>query len=220
MENPNEKEKLKENARKNIFSGRLRIGLAIIGAVFIFQGLNQMNKGFKEMKDSPATSTTTQVSPQAGSDYSKVGPQYKDANSPLTLNYPSQWAIGADPTPTNPFQASGQGGVVDYRISKEPLNEDITPKQYLDAMDKIFKTDPKIKSMTPFAESAININGNEGLTREHTMILTGKDIILKQKLLILVKDRNAYCAVSTTPVDLYEKTKPTFEAVNQTIRFE
>ncbi|MDX2107631.1 MAG: hypothetical protein SFY67_14620 [Candidatus Melainabacteria bacterium] len=217
MENPNDKEKLKEQARKNIFSGRLKIGLAIVGVIFILQGLNQMNKGFKEIKDS---SSVAEVAPQAGSDYSQVGPQYKDANSSLTLNYPSDWAIGANPTPTNPFQASGQGGVVDYRISKEPLNQDITPKQYLDAMDKIFKTDPKIKSMTPFSENAININGNEGLTREHTMILTGKDIILKQKLLILVKDRNAYCAVSTTPVNLYEKTKPTFEAVNQTIRFE
>lgn len=213
MQNPNEKEK----DRKNIFSGRLRVGLVIIGAIFVFQGLSQMNRGFKEMKQS---SSTTEVAPQPGSDYSQVGPKFKDVNSPLALNYPSDWAIGANPTATNPFQASAEGGVVDYRISKEPLSQDISAKEYLDAMDRIFKTDPKIKSMTPLAETQINVNGNEGVTREHTMILTGKDIILKQKLLILVKDRNAYCAVATTPVDIFEKTKPTFEKVNQTIRFE
>lgn len=220
MPNSNDRESQKEQDRKNIFSVRLKIGLAIVGAVFIFQGVSQMTKGFKEAKPSSGTPTLAEVAPQPGADYSQVGPKFKDENGSLTLNYPKDWTLGANLTATNPFQASAQGGVVDYRISKEPLSEDVTAKQYLDAMDRIFKTDTKIKTMTPLTETPVLINGNEALTREHTMILAGRDIILKQRLLILVKDRNAYCAVATTPVDLYEKTKSTFDSVNQTIRFE
>jgi len=219
MPNLNEK----DSSRKNVFSKRMQIGLGVIAAVFIFTGISQVLRGDKDSKPASGTTTsssTTETAPNSGADYSQVGPKFKDPKGPLALNYPALWAIGQSPTETNPFQASAEGGVVDYRISKEPLSQDITAKEYLDAMDKIFKTDPKIKSMTPLAENNLTVNGNQALTREHTMILTGKDIILKQKLFIVVKDRNAYCAVATTPLDLYEKTKPVFDQVDSTIRFE
>lgn len=217
MENPNEKEAQKEQARKNIFSGRLKFGLVIIGAIFVFQGLSQMNKGFKEVKES---STSTEVAQKSGSDFSQIGPEYKDPKGSLKLNYPSEWKVDAGPTVTNPFQASGQGGVVDYRISQEPLSRDLTSKEYLEAMDRIFKTDPKISSMTNLSETAVNYNGIPGLTRVHIMVLNGKDIKIKQMLYIIIKDRNAYCAVASTPVDLFDKEQPNFEKVNKSIRFE
>ncbi|MBP7862882.1 hypothetical protein KA183_14445 [bacterium] len=218
MTNPNDK----DNKPANVFSKRLRIGLLIIGAIFVFQGLSQLNKSFFGNKDTkPATVTTTsETSPNSGADYSQVGPQFKDPNGSLTLNYPADWKVAADPRPNNPFQASAEGGVVDFRISKEPLDQDITPKQYVEAMDKIFKTDPKVKTIDKLGEELVTINGNECIKRTHTMMLANKEILIKQMFLVLVKDRVAYCAVATTPVDIFEKTKPTFDKVYQSVRFE
>lgn len=217
MPNPNDK----DNKPANIFSKRLRIGLLIIGVIFVFQGLNQIYKGLSGGKETkPSTTSTSEISPSSGADYSSVGPKFKDPNGTLTLNYPSDWKVATDAKPSNPFQASAEGGVVDFRISKEPLDQDITPKQYVEAMDKIFDTDPKIKTLDKLGEEVVTINGNECIKRTHTMMLANKEILIKQMFLVLVKDRVAYCAVATTPVDIFEKTKPTFDKVYQTVRFE
>jgi hypothetical protein len=220
MTNPNDK----DNKPAKVFSKKLIVGLVIIGAIFVFQGIIQVNKGLFGPKDTkPSTSTatsTSETSPNSGSDYSQVGPQFKDPNGTLTLNYPADWKVAADPQPSNPFQASAEGGVVDFRISKEPLGQDITPKQYVEAMDRIFKTDPKVKTIDKLGEEVVTINGNECIKRTHTMMLADKAILIKQMFLVLVKDRVAYCAVATTPVDIFEKTKPTFDKVYQSVRFE
>lgn len=217
MPNPNEQ----ESKPPKIFSTRLKIGLLIVGVIFVFQGLSQLNKGLSGGKETkPSTTSTSEIAPNSGADYSSVGPQFKDPNGTLTLNYPANWKVATDANPNNPFQASAEGGVVDFRISKEPLGQDITPKQYVEAMDKIFKTDPKVQTIDKLGEEVVTINGNECIKRTHTMMLANKAILIKQMFLVLVKDRVAYCAVATTPVDIFEKTKPTFDNVYQSVRFE
>lgn len=194
----------------------LRIGMALIGVVLLAQGVLQMRQGMKEFDDA-----SKQKVEASATNSSAAGAPVKNENAKVAITFPPDWTVGQS---TNEIihKANFADGSVDFRMVQEELRKAGNAREYLDAMNALLKendriTDPEIVSADKFP-----VAGLEGIRQVQTSKVTGdpKQTVVKQAILVVVKDNVAYTAVASCKADAFEKMEPVFNKVFQSIKFE
>lgn len=194
----------------------VRIVMAIIGAVFLVQGVNQMRSGMSELKNDTPKIETKKIDVSS----SASGKVVKDERSKLSVTFPSDWVVKEGEEESQPFNAAPSKGPSDFRVSKENVPENCTPRQYVDAMNRLLKENSKINDFTILSDSKVTVAGLEGIRQNQKLKMAVSDVNIRQVSTVFIKDKAAYCAIASSTEDEFQSMEPTFLKIVESIKFE
>ncbi|MBP7862883.1 hypothetical protein KA183_14450 [bacterium] len=195
-----------------------RIGMALVGLVFVMIGIGQMSKGYAEMKaaDNPGASEITDTVKKS----LEESKSFKDPKGNLSFEYPANWKVAEDTSDETPFRANALENLIDFRISKEAVPEAMSAQSYVEAMDKVVAGEKRIHDVTKLSEEKFSVNGQEGIKRIQTLKHGDTPLLIKQVFVVMVNKNNAYCSVGTTTEKLFPDVEPIFTKVYNSYKFE
>ncbi len=217
MQEPDKSQEQNQKAPRNL-NIWTRLGMALVGMVFVMIGIGQMSKGYAEMKaaDNPGASEITDTVKKSLAE----SKSFKDPKGNLSFEYPASWTVADDITDETPFRANALDNLIDFRISKEAIPEGMNAQSYIEAMDKVVGAEKRIHDLTKISEEKFSANGNEGIKRIQTLKHGDTPVLIKQVFVVMVNKNNAYCSVGTTTEKLFPDVEPVFTKVYNSYKFE